>query len=241
MLAGSPHQSCCRRRRVGLSLLVALLLATILASWLVSYSKALGAGFPSMIKNPDPSTITSYLDSLYTKPYARAGAYLIGLLVGLFLAEERQMHLSRCRRVVAYAVTALLLLLVLFGKYHSQADKLSDAFYNSLSRVAWAFVVCLIVILNTGSRQSSGSGSLIHSFLSFACFVPLSKLTYCAYLIHPLVINFYYRTLQEPLIYTGAGMLSIYASNVVMVFLVSLPVYLVFEAPFARLLRLFHL
>lgn len=191
-----------------------------------------------MIKHPDPNAITGYLDTIYTKPYSRAGPFLIGLLVGLLLAEERQVHISRRKRAAAYVVSCLLLGLVLFGTYHSQPNRLSDAFYNSLSRVSWAFLVCLIIVLTTDSRDHSRSKlAPMRSFLSLPFFVPLSKLTYCAYLIHPLVINFYYRTLQEPLLYNGPGMLSIYFSNVVAVFLISVPVHLLFEAPFAQILR----
>ena len=191
-----------------------------------------------MLRHLDPEAITSYLDTIYAKPYARAGPFLIGLLVGLLLVEERQVNITRRKRAVAYVVACLLLVLVLFGNYHSQPNRLSDAFYNSLSRVSWAFLVCLIIVLTTdGSHHSRNKVSPISSFLSFPFFVPLSKLTYCAYLIHPLVINFYYRTLQEPLLYNGQGMLSIYLSNVVAVFLFAVPVHLVFEAPFAQVLK----
>lgn len=191
-----------------------------------------------MIKRPDPAAITDYLDTIYNKPYARAGPFLIGMLVGLLLAEERQWHVTRRKRAVAYVVAALLMLLVLFGNYGSQPNRLTDAFYNSLSRVAWAFLVCLIIVLTSDKRHHSRNKiAPISSFLSFPFFVPLSKLTYCAYLIHPLVINLFYRTLQEPLLYTGQGIISIYFSNVVAVFLISIPVHLVFEAPFARIIK----
>jgi len=42
----------------------------------------------------------------------------------------------------------------------------------------------------------------VNKFLSWKLFIPLSRLTYIAYLIHPVVMEIYFGALQQPLYMT---------------------------------------
>ena len=49
----------------------------------------------------------------------------------------------------------------------------------------------------------------INTLLSWKAFVPLSRLTYCAYLVHPLVMYVYYFNWNFPLYMTDLDLVSI--------------------------------
>ena len=38
----------------------------------------------------------------------------------------------------------------------------------------------------------------VNSFLSWSVWVPIGRLTYGAYLLHPIILNYYYKTMEEP-------------------------------------------
>ncbi|GBM82866.1 Nose resistant to fluoxetine protein 6 [Araneus ventricosus] len=53
---------------------------------------------------------------------------------------------------------------------------------NSLHRVAWTLGVAWVVV-----NCATGQAGVVNYILSWKCFIPLGRLTYCAYLIHPVV------------------------------------------------------
>lgn len=56
-------------------------------------------------------------------------------------------------------------------------------FQASLGHTAWGISLAWITV-----ACCCGYGGPLDSFFSFSGFVPLSRLTYCAYLIHPVIM-----------------------------------------------------
>lgn len=78
----------------------------------------------------------------------------------------------------------------------------------------------------------------INQFLSFRGFLPLSRLTYCAYLIHPvtqIVMSF---QLKGTLHLTHGLILTIFLGNTIFSYFCSLVISLLFEAPIVRILKI---
>lgn len=61
----------------------------------------------------------------------------------------------------------------------------SAAAYSSLSHTAWAMSLAWIVV-----ACSSGHGGYVNKLLSAPIIYPFSRVTYCAYLVHPIAIRF---------------------------------------------------
>ncbi|XP_020299013.1 nose resistant to fluoxetine protein 6-like isoform X2 [Pseudomyrmex gracilis] len=74
-------------------------------------------------------------------------------------------------------------ILVLFGLYKRYISVLSSATYVALSRTVWAIGIAWILI-----ACLTRNGGIVNKLLSFRVWIPLSKLTYCAYLLHPFII-----------------------------------------------------
>lgn len=71
---------------------------------------------------------------------------------------------------------------------------MAAAAYSSLSHSAWAIALAWIVI-----ACSTGNGGFLNDFLSATCLYPFSRVTYCAYLVHPIVIRSYALSSDSPL------------------------------------------
>lgn len=73
----------------------------------------------------------------------------------------------------------------MFGLYKVQLSPLAAAAYSSLSHTAWAMALAWIVV-----ACSSGNGGFVNNILAAPVIYPFSRVTYCAYLVHPIAIRF---------------------------------------------------
>lgn len=79
----------------------------------------------------------------------------------------------------------------------------SAAAYSSLSHTAWAMSLAWIVV-----ACSSGYGGYVNTILSAPIIYPFSRVTYCAYLVHPIAIRFVALNSDAPLHLGGDSMVS---------------------------------
>ena len=61
------------------------------------------------------------------------------------------------------------------------------ALYSATSRIIWAMGLAWITF-----ASAHNYGGLVSWFLSLKVWVPFSRLTYCAYLVHPIIIAIFY-------------------------------------------------
>ncbi|XP_072180893.1 nose resistant to fluoxetine protein 6-like [Diadema setosum] len=173
------------------------------------------------------------------KPYACAPAYLMGLAMGYFLHRRRQsrnLTLYPALVLLGWLVASALGMTVTYGLYGIfdkpgyEVGSLSTAestAFGVLRRPAWAIALCWVVF-----ACHFGYGGVINHFLSWKFWVPLSRLTFCAYLLHPAVIYlytgeitsvYYPAMVQQSVLYAGFVTLS-YLAALVMCTLIEIPV-----------------
>ena len=71
--------------------------------------------------------------------------------------------------------------------------------YASMGHVAWAIAIGFIVV-----QCCTGAAPLVDQFLSLRIIYPLSRLTYCAYLVHPMIMMIISTQMDGPLhLYNG--------------------------------------
>ncbi|KAK3592291.1 hypothetical protein CHS0354_032681 [Potamilus streckersoni] len=100
------------------------------------------------------------------------------------------------------------------------------AAYSALFRTAWGFGVCWVVF-----ACATGNGGPINSLLSWAPFVPLSRLTYCAYLVHPVIILYFYSTRRTAMYLAYPEMVCTFLGYLVISYLLAFVISLAFESP----------
>lgn len=124
-------------------------------------------------------------DKIYDKPWTRLGPYLIGMTVGWILFRTNcKIQLSKFVVACAWTLASLNLFVLVFGLYQTEMSQMTAALYSALSHSAWAVSLAWITI-----ACSTGYGGFVNTILSAPCIYPFSRVTYCAYLVHPIVIR----------------------------------------------------
>ncbi|PFX33115.1 Nose resistant to fluoxetine protein 6 [Stylophora pistillata] len=131
----------------------------------------------------------------YVKPYCRIAPYLVGMLLGYLLVHAKNWKLPsktkmRLFNMAGWCVAIALALSTLYGEYKvlrkdnpkpfSRAENIT---YGTFSRFAWSLALAWVVF-----ACQNGFGGLVNKILSARFWIPLSRLTYCAYLVHILAI-----------------------------------------------------
>ena len=185
----------------------------------------------------DP-TGPQYFDLVYSKPWSRIQPYLVGLLLGYILYKKVRFHFSRKGNLVMYLALWIAAGLILFPDvyglyftYHGHVpEKIENILYLTLGRFAWGVGLAIIVF-----TCHNGYGWFINSFLSLKLWTPLARMTYCAYLVHPVVISVVYGQLQKSLHYTDITVALFSVCFVVISYGVAGALCLVLEFPLANI------
>lgn len=83
---------------------------------------------------------------------------------------------------------------VVYGLYPGDMTVTVSSAYAALGHTAWAIAVSFIVI-----QCCTGSAAIVNSFLSLRLIYPMSRLTYCAYLVHPVIMMITSMQMDGPL------------------------------------------
>jgi peptidoglycan/LPS O-acetylase OafA/YrhL len=184
-------------------------------------------------------TIVDFYQSVYIKPYMRCAPYIFGLMLGFTLNRtKRDLRIPKLLTVFCWVMALILGLAVLLTPYLFAvgAGKVSIpalGFYGSIHRWVWAVGVCIVVFL-----CSQGAGGHINAFLSWKAWVPLSRMSYVVYLIHPLAIGIYYMQTHRAFHVDHWMMFYYFIGNTMVSYLAAFVLCTWFELPIAEVCRL---
>lgn len=174
-----------------------------------------------------------YGETFYPRPHTRAGAIVLGVCVGFWLAAHPKGNglLRDALGLFGLAgVAAIHFHPVLSGAEASSSALLTSALY-ALRHLGYAACIGAIII---GVHSPGRLGRALATTLSLRGFTVFSRLTYSFYLVHPIVVHATFRLLAppglEPLDLLPVGVLSLAASLPVAGLL-----YVLVEAPFMHL------
>ncbi|EEB17783.1 conserved hypothetical protein [Pediculus humanus corporis] len=183
---------------------------------------------------PSQDDPLALFDKIYDKPWTRLGPYLIGMGVGWILYKTNcKIKMNKISLILGWLISPLVMLILVYGLYEVNLDLLTSSAYSSLSHTAWALGLAWIVI-----ACSTGYGGFANKILSSSILYPFSRVTYCAYLIHPLVIRFMIINLDSPLHLNKQVTLFLFFGQIVASYILSFIISLLFEAPPVALLRI---
>ncbi|XP_003728287.1 nose resistant to fluoxetine protein 6 [Strongylocentrotus purpuratus] len=117
---------------------------------------------------------------------------MVGMAMGYLLLRIKKQSFKLHPSVVIIgwcAATAIGMACVygLYGGYNNHPlSPTENAVYMALCRFAWAVSLSWVVF-----ACHYGYGGWINDFLSWELWIPMSRLTYSAYLLHPIIITIY--------------------------------------------------
>ncbi|KAL3870698.1 hypothetical protein ACJMK2_038742 [Sinanodonta woodiana] len=211
----------------GIMSLVSLIITTVVPG-VIAAQKHFSATYPDISGNPD---MLDYFDKVYIKPYCRMGPYVVGLITGYVLYRtKRQVNMPKVLNLLGWIVAASINIAVLYGLYNPDnkhvLNEPESAAYTALYRTGWAVGVCWVVF-----ASATGNGGPVNTLLSWSPFVPLSRLTYCAYLVHPVIIIYIYRMRRTTVYLAYPEMVCSFLGFLVIAYLVAFVMSLAVESP----------
>ena len=105
-------------------------------------------------------------------------------------------------------------------------SELQSALYSAFSRPLWACATGWMIFACITKH-----GGIFESILSARCFVPLSRLTYPAFLIHPIVMAVFYGSRQSSFHFSHYLMLYLILGNIVITYASAFILSALFELP----------
>ncbi|XP_026669927.1 nose resistant to fluoxetine protein 6-like isoform X2 [Ceratina calcarata] len=201
----------------------------LLSSWLTT-------GYIALVNNHMPSSDDplALFDKIYDKPWTRLGPYFIGMSMGYFLFKiDCKLKMSKTTVCVGWLLSSACLLSLLYGLYEAELSPMMAAAYSSLSHSVWALGLSWIVI-----ACSTGYGGYVNRVLSAPMLYPFSRTTYCAYLVHPLVIRWTALNMDSPIHLGKYTMMITFFGILVLSYILSFVVSVAFEAPIVSMLKI---
>ncbi|XP_078685733.1 nose resistant to fluoxetine protein 6-like [Branchiostoma floridae x Branchiostoma belcheri] len=219
---------------VGMITQAVLLLASFGATIGLAIHYNLQPTMSSAGQNPDAMNL------YYQKPYCRIGPYLVGTMLGYLLYRTRgQVHMHKAVVLLGWLAATGICMGVVYGLYNhlTQGVVLSRPvaiLYLTVHRTAWGVGLAWVVFACV-----NGYGGIINTILSWKAWIPLSRLTYCAYLVHPMVIFIVYQDHMEANIHYSDILLAYYfVGHVMFSYAVAYIVSMMAEAPMRHLEKL---
>ena len=149
--------------------------------------------------NSDGHTVA---DDIYTKPWARIGPYLLGIVLGFLFYKKIK---PNCRKSFNYIIYAFLWMLAfglcfstvygLYGSFNGTSlGRVENISFQMFSRLSWSLGLAIVIFI-----CHNGYGWIVNTFLSMSFWIPLSRLTFTAYLVHEIVLFVLIFTRRAPI------------------------------------------
>ena len=221
---------------LGVVVTTVILIGSLIVTGTLAGVYNLGVSSFELLADPLAANMThaDYNSVYYGKPYCRIMPYLVGILLGYMLYKEIKLPFKRIVNTLIYSLMILfalgLCMAVVYGIYpmwhghhYSVAEHVT---YLTYARLAWGIGLALIVF-----ACHNGYGWWIDVFLSWKVWIPLSRLTFMAYLMHLIVLLIMMYTFRTPLhfsdvtigVYMVAGVVLSYGAAALVAIAVEFP------------------
>lgn len=221
-----------RRPKMGILFLISGVTLSMLTVGILTYMLDLPP--VSLFSLPDPKDIQEYLDMVGYKPYTHYSSYCVGMATGYLLVTKQKLNVRKLHQVLGWCLACLGCCLVVYGTWEWNSGTLPGwavaVAYASSCRTMWSMGIAWLVIV-----CAYGYGGIINRILSWGGFVPLSRLTFVAYLIHPLLMYLYASYVRTPVYFSQYVVVYLYFGHLCLTFGLSFFLSLAFEMPFVSM------
>lgn len=178
----------------------------------------------------------------YSKPYTRIPAYLVGVVAAWVLEELERRGITRSTRpssasakwvafvcgLCAFGVLLFLTLIPMtdYGKSRDSWTNLPSLLYIDFARPLWS--ICFVVITFLCYYDYL---PMVNGFLSHRFWTPFARLTYGAYLTHPMVIKLSAGTSTQFYTFSGLDLFYRFGGNCILAFSGAVLLWALVERP----------
>ncbi|XP_054710354.1 nose resistant to fluoxetine protein 6-like [Uloborus diversus] len=185
-----------KKPRIGLWLNGVALLLSILAAGIHNYIR----DFPPtlLFTRADAEQRTQLMLETYYAPHTHLGPFCIGIFIGYYLQRDKQpLKIHWISNVAAWVLAFVFMCSALFGVHPWNSGTgatgvVPTVLYASLARIAWTLSIAWMTVACT-----KGCGGFLTSVLRWKALIPLSRLTFLVYMVHPFIQHILYSNLRE--------------------------------------------
>jgi peptidoglycan/LPS O-acetylase OafA/YrhL len=177
-----------------------------------------------------------YQNDVYDKPYTRIPSYLIGMFVA-FLFTKTSVRIKGTFWVSVCVAMVFICTFVPCYVFHGEfAPTLSswnvtqNVLYLTLARPMWTTGVAILTYLCI-----CDVGGVFDWVLSLGLWDPMAKLSYSAYLVHPIIMRVFYFNRRSLFFWSVWDYTTYFVANLFISYAVAMVVYCSVETPFASL------
>eukprot|EP00730_Choanoeca_flexa_P004796 TRINITY_DN11804_c1_g1_i1.p1 TRINITY_DN11804_c1_g1~~TRINITY_DN11804_c1_g1_i1.p1 ORF type:complete len:787 (+),score=220.84 TRINITY_DN11804_c1_g1_i1:113-2473(+) len=178
---------------------------------------------------------------LYDKPYTRATPYGLGLLTAFFVSSHMD-QLKAMSNGLGHVLTLLSLAVISFVVYvvanfnwdakHPNWNADEQLAYVGSCRFFYSIALAVLVMM-----CSSGHGSVANWVLTLPIWEPFAKLTFGAYLIHPMLIRMVYYQRTQLFHFEPVEASALYLGFLTAAYVLGVVLFLLVEQPAANLTK----
>ena len=224
-----------KNRRIGLGVIAVVMIASVT---IVGVITAVNKHNANLFADPD---FVSNIKYLYCKPYFRINAYLIGIVLGYILHKKYTFPVSSLQNFVSVILPALLCLPVIYSTYqiwHNHPFReLENLLYQMFSRTVWS--VGIAIIIYSCNQYSDGLiQKSANRVLSWNGWDPLVKLTFAAYLIHYVVLDYIMGTMRTSYVFSDHVYMVMFMTATIVSYSIAVLMTLCVELPIINIVKL---
>ncbi|XP_059484177.1 nose resistant to fluoxetine protein 6-like [Neocloeon triangulifer] len=222
-----------KKPKLGLALLGGVISLAIVIPFAVTFiGEYIGVLRVYMSLLEDPPSNKNYF-AVYMKSHNRAAPYFIGMAAAYLYGILKLSDIKIPKKImwICSLVATVLGLSSMFGAWvfyipGREYFAFENAAYASLHRVGWALTVAWVIVGGCTTRFG-----ILQPLLQIHAFLPLSRLTYCAFLTHGAVQLYTLATLRQPEFMSFPKLFWMASGDITISFIIALFVHLFFEAP----------
>jgi len=171
---------------------------------------------------------------VYTATHARIDSWMMGILFGylMHISEGREIKMPKAVVAIGWTLSSATLLAIVFAQYPLMQEHfkdnpvIADATFESLKRILWSLSIGWIIM-----ACQFNYGNIIKRFLSLSIFLPISKISYCLYLIHLPIQLIFLSSIRSPQFFSNFRAIHKFFGDFGVAFVVAFMWALIFEVP----------
>lgn len=217
------------RKRVSLVITIIFVIASssVIFVFVIFMLKEFRVSFLSELSAVKDSTV-------YTVTHARIDSWMMGIFTGYIMhtIQGKVIRIPRIFVAFGWLLSISAMLTVIFVQYPLQQENFKeiplifDATYDSLKRICWCLALSWVILACHLSH-----GGIVQKFLSLPIWLPISKLSFCIYLVHLPVQLIYLASIRTPQFFSNFHAIYKFFGDFGVSFFVAFAWALMFEYP----------
>lgn len=177
-----------------------------------------------------------FMKNIYYTPWCRIGPFIVGIIAGYYIYKCKNnpnFKLDNILNFIGWFLALFTLGLMCFGTYPNfnanpskHLNRVENILYQASSRILWSIALAWVVFACVMKK-----GGFLNDMLCLPIWTPLSRLSFCAYLIHWDILYWYFYSRETLVFVKELNMSYIFIGNMTFSYIAALIVSMLFEVP----------